>query len=160
MAAKSRASRSDDCPRVLAVSSGGGHWVQLLRLRPALEGSNILFVTVSDAYRADVPGERFRVIPDATRWNKLKLIRMGLKLAWIMVREWPDVVVSTGAAPGFFAVRIGRLMRARTVWVDSIANVEKMSMSGEMVCDKADLVLTQWPHLARRRAPLYKGSVL
>jgi UDP-N-acetylglucosamine:LPS N-acetylglucosamine transferase len=152
--------RAGDSPRVLAVSSGGGHWVQLLRLRPALKGCRVLFVTVNKAYRTDVPGERFCVIPDATRWNKFKLIRVGLKLAWIIAREWPDVVISTGAAPGFFAVWIGRLMGARTVWVDSIANVDELSMSGRMVCGKADLVLTQWPHLAREGAPLYKGAVL
>jgi len=26
-------------PKVLGISSGGGHWVQLLRLRPAFEGT-------------------------------------------------------------------------------------------------------------------------
>jgi exopolysaccharide biosynthesis glucuronosyltransferase PssD len=77
-----------------------------------------------------------------------------------MLLERPDVVISTGAAPGFFAIRLGRLMRARTIWIDSVANIEKMSLSGELVCGKADLVLTQWPHLAREGAPLYKGSVL
>src|SRR4051794_36744025 len=51
---------------VLAISSGGGHWVQLLRLRPAMVGCRVTFVTVNGAYRADVPGERFRTIPDAT----------------------------------------------------------------------------------------------
>jgi hypothetical protein len=146
--------------RVLAIASGGGHWVQLLRLRPAYEGGDVLFVTVNEAYRVDVPGARFRVIPDATRWSKVALFKMAVKLAWIMVWEWPEVVISTGAAPGYFAVRLGRLMGAKTVWVDSIANIEKLSMSGEMVCDKADLVLTQWPHLARGDAPSYKGSVL
>jgi UDP-N-acetylglucosamine:LPS N-acetylglucosamine transferase len=85
---------------------------------------------------------------------------MALKLTWIMLRERPDVVISTGAAPGYVAVRLGRVMRAKTVWVDSIANIDHMSMSGEMICGKADMVLTQWPHLAREGAPLYKGSVL
>jgi len=51
-------------------------------------------------------------------------------------------------------------MGAKTVWIDSIANIERISMSGKMVCGKADMVLTQWPHLAREKAPLYKGSVL
>lgn len=146
--------------RVLAVSSGGGHWVQLLRLRPAYEGADVLFVTVNEAYRSDVPGARFRVIPDATRWSKVALLRMAVKLAWIMVWEWPQVVISTGAAPGYFAIRIGKLMGARTVWVDSIANIEKLSMSGEMVRGKADMVLTQWPHLATGEAPRYEGAVL
>jgi UDP-N-acetylglucosamine:LPS N-acetylglucosamine transferase len=155
-----RQSSIEDGPRVLAVSSGGGHWVQLLRLRPAMEGCPVLFVTVSKAYRTDVPGERFRCIPDATRWNKLKLVWMAAKLALIMLREWPDVVISTGAAPGYFAMRLGRLMRAKTIWIDSIANIEQLSLSGQMVCGKANLVLTQWPHLAQADAPLYRGSVL
>ena len=31
--------------RILAVSSGGGHWVELMRLRPAFEGHDVAFVT-------------------------------------------------------------------------------------------------------------------
>jgi UDP-N-acetylglucosamine:LPS N-acetylglucosamine transferase len=156
----SRATTNRGHKRILAVSSGGGHWVQLLRLRPALDGCDVLFVTVNAAYRSDVASARFRIVPDATRWEKARLCWMALRLAWIMILEWPDVVLSTGAAPGFFAVRLGRFMGARTIWLDSIANIERLSMSGQMVCKKADLVLTQWPHLAREGAPMYKGSVL
>jgi hypothetical protein len=43
-------------PRILAVSSGGGHWVQLLRLRPALRGADLAFVTVNSAYQSDLDG--------------------------------------------------------------------------------------------------------
>ena len=32
-----------DCQRVLAISSGGGHWIQLLRLRPAFAGADVHF---------------------------------------------------------------------------------------------------------------------
>jgi hypothetical protein len=145
---------------VLAVSSGGGHWVQLLRLRPAFVGCQVLYITVSKAYAHDVPGERFRTIPDATRWNKLRLLWMAMRLAWIMVWYWPDVVVSTGAAPGYFAVRLARFMGARALWIDSIANIEKLSMSGELARGRANLVLTQWPHLERDGGPLYRGAVL
>ena len=43
--------------RVLAVASGGGHWVQLLRLRPAFEGCDVTYACVRPAYADDVPGE-------------------------------------------------------------------------------------------------------
>ena len=46
------------------------------------------------------------------------------------MRLRPDVVITTGAAPGYFAVRIGKLLGARVVWVDSIANAEELSLSG------------------------------
>ena len=146
--------------RVLALSSGGGHWVQLLRLRRAFAGADATYVTVDRAYAADVPGERFRVICDATRWNRLKLLQMALQIAWILIRERPDVIVSTGAAPGYFALRLGKWIGARTVWIDSIANVERLSMSGQRVRPYADLWLTQWPHLVRPEGPHFLGGVL
>ena len=46
-------------PRVLALSSGGGHWVQLLRLRPAFEGSDVTYATVSRGYEPEVDGAKF-----------------------------------------------------------------------------------------------------
>ena len=147
-------------PKVLAVASGGGHWVQLLRLRPAFEPAKVCFVSVRRSYAADVPGERFRTINDATRWNKPGLALMALRLAIIVLLERPTVVISTGAAPGYFAFRLGRLLGARTVWVDSIANAEQISMTGEMVKGHADTWLTQWEHLARPEGPEYAGSVL
>jgi GT2 family glycosyltransferase len=151
--------------RILAIASGGGHWVQLLRLRPAFEGHRVAYATVKRAYQSDVAGERFYLINDATRWNKFGLVRMAARIAWILLRERPHVVVSTGAAPGFFALRLGRMLGARTVWLDSIANAEKMSMTGELVGKHADLWLTQWEHLAEKggdgaRRPRYEGAVL
>lgn len=134
--------------------------MQLMRLRPALVGCDAAYVTVSDAYRADVAGERFHVVNDATRWNKLALVMQLMRLLWIVLKERPDVVITTGAAPGFFAIRIGRLLGARTVWLDSIANAEELSLSGQKVGRYADLWLTQWPHLATAGGPRFEGAVL
>ncbi|WP_245471098.1 UDP-N-acetylglucosamine--LPS N-acetylglucosamine transferase [Bradyrhizobium genosp. SA-3] len=147
-------------PKLLAVASGGGHWVQLLRIRDAFEGCEVIFVTVHESYRAQVPGHKFYVVNDANRWTKFKLLKTAKSLTSIILHERPDIVVSTGAAPGYLALRLGRMMGARTVWLDSIANVEHLSMSGFRIGHSADLWLTQWPHLARPEGPHYEGSVL
>ena len=146
--------------RILAVASGGGHWIELMRLRPAFEGHDVAYVTVSAAYACDVPGARLHVVNDATRWSKLGLLLLAARLVLIILRERPAVIVSTGAAPGYFAIRIGRLLGARTAWIDSLANVEELSMAGRMAGRHADLWLTQWPHLARDGGPECAGSVL
>jgi hypothetical protein len=132
----------------------------LRRLLPAFEGHAVTFVTVDEAYRDDVRGHEFEVVHDATRWQKLALVRLIFELAWIMFRKWPHVVVSTGAAPGCLAVILGRLIGARTIWVDSIANVEQVSMSGQLVRRYASLWLTQWKNLDRPGGPRYWGNVL
>jgi len=69
-------------------------------------------------------------------------------------------VISTGAAPGYIALRFARLAKAKTVWLDSIANVDQLSLSGLKIGRYADLWLTQWPHLVRPEGPHYGGSVL
>lgn len=144
---------------MLAVASGGGHWVQLRRLRPALEGFDTVWVTVDPAYRQELGSAPFYVVNDATRWNRLGLVACALRVLWVLLRVRPDVIVTTGAAPGFFAVVFGKLLRARTAWIDSIANADELSGSGAWVGRFADLWLTQWPHLAREGGPRYEGAV-
>lgn len=146
--------------RVLAVASGGGHWVQLMRLRKAFEGCDCAYVTVQQDYATQVSGERFYTVVDATRWDRWALVKMVLQVSWIVIRERPDVVLSTGAAPGVAALRVGKWIGARTIWLDSIANVEGMSMSGQKVKEFADLWLTQWKHLSGDSGPQYFGGVL
>jgi UDP-N-acetylglucosamine:LPS N-acetylglucosamine transferase len=145
---------------VLAISSGGGHWVQMLRLLPAFAGHQMVFVTVSRAYRCDVRGAKFYAVVDATAWDKVKLCGQALQILLIVLRERPDTVISTGAAPGYFALRFAKLLGCHTVWIDSIANVECLSMSGRQVAEYADLWLTQWPHLALDSGPQFRGAVL
>lgn len=146
--------------RILAAASGGGHWVQLCRLMPAFNGHDTAFLTTMTGNRTDVPSARFYSIRGASLWNKLGLIRMCLQVLWIVIRERPDVVISTGAAVGYFSLRIGKLFGARTIWIDSIANVDKLSISGKHVGRHADLWLTQWPQLAKPEGPQYYGAVL
>lgn len=146
--------------RVLAISSGGGHWVQLLRLRPAFADCDVLYATVRSDYAGDVHGEQFRLVRDCNRWNKFALVWSAWSVWWLLWRQRPDVVVTTGAAPGYFAARFGKWLGARVVWVDSIANVEELSMSGREAGAFVDLWLTQWPQLACEGGPAYLGSVL
>jgi UDP-N-acetylglucosamine:LPS N-acetylglucosamine transferase len=149
--------------KILLVASGGGHWVQLLRLKAAWSNCLPIYMTVQSSYRAQVPGARFYCVPDATRWDRWKLVSMILQVTWIVVKERPNVILTTGAAPGYIAIRVGKFFGIRTVWIDSIANVEAISMSGQKVGAYADLWLTQWEHLAqpaKSKGPKYIGSVL
>lgn len=139
--------------RVLLVSSSGGHWTELRRLAPAFDACERHWCSVIPEMAREVApegeraGDRFHLVPDASRWNKVRLLWSALRVALVLVRVRPDVVISTGAAPGFFAVSFARFVGARSVWVDSIANAEELSMSGQKASRVATLALTQWPEL-------------
>jgi UDP-N-acetylglucosamine:LPS N-acetylglucosamine transferase len=117
-------------------------------------------------YETDSKGQKapaFYVVVEASRWQKFKLFCQFLQIISILFKVRPHIVISTGAAPGFFALRIGKLLGARTIWVDSIANAEELSLSGKKVGACADLWLTQWKHLSSsndQKSPRYEGSVI
>lgn len=156
-------------PHVMAISSTGGHWVQLMRLRKAWDGMKVTYVTTDpgsgellrqQAQEAGEAAPNFATVTEANRWQKMRLIKQLLQITWVLIRYRPDVVVSTGAAPGYFAIRLGGLLGARTIWIDSMANAEELSLSGQKIGKHVDLWLTQWEHLAKPEGPHYLGAVL
>lgn len=148
--------------KVLAVASGGGHWVQLQRILQAFEGADIVLANTAPPPAAPVvPGQAgYHQIRPAGRGTPGSLAAVMQMIA-LLRAERPDVIVSTGAAPGFVAILFGKLLcRSRTLWIDSIANAERMSLSGRLVRPVADVRLVQWQHLARPGGPDYWGAVL
>ena len=146
-------------PRLLAISSGGGHWIQLLRIRSAFDGCDVTYATVDEGFAEDVPNCRFVRIPNGNLWSLRSLVISALGIACLLLKLRPDVVVTTGAAPGYFAVVFGKLVGARTVWLDSMANAASISASGRNAMRFADLFLTQWRHLTGEEGPHFRGAV-
>jgi UDP-N-acetylglucosamine:LPS N-acetylglucosamine transferase len=146
--------------KVLAVASAGGHWVQLLRMAPAFSHHTVHWMSTNPGLDAKIPCGGFVAVRDASMWDKPGLLVMAVQVFWRVLRLRPDVVITTGAAPGYFAVVFGRLLGARTIWIDSIANAEELSLAGRKAGRWAHHWLTQWPELAREGGPHHIGAVL
>lgn len=147
--------------RVLVVASGGGHWIQMRRLQPALEGLDVAFVSVRAAYADEVSAHRFYAVRDVTRWDRIGLAILIFQLTLILLRERPQAVITTGSAPGMIALALAKsLLRSKTMWIDSIANCEQISTSGQRARRFSDVWLTQWPHLRSSAGPDCWGAVL
>lgn len=145
---------------VLAVSSTGGHWVELLLLIPALQGLHVLFVSSDERGGEDVPPGTFAgAVTDAYFGTPIRALVCLVQVARILWRLRPKVVISTGAAPGLFAVAVGSLLGARTVWVESLCGVSRLTISGRLARRFVTQFLVQWPELASGDAE-YHGNLL
>jgi hypothetical protein len=133
--------------RIVAIASAGGHWVQLSRLSPLFADHDTRYVTTLEGAVAPTGAHDLVIVPDASRSEPMKLILLWFRLAKLLLSTRPQVIVTTGAAPGLIALQIGKLIRSHTIWIDSIANSEELSMSGKIAHRFADLWLTQWEHL-------------
>ena len=147
--------------KVMAIASGGGHWVQMRRIMPAFDGLDVCYVSIDPSSAGDVPGATYYAMRDVSRRDRIGFLLLAGQLVRILARERPDVVITTGSAPCLIALGLARtFLRARTVWIDSIANVERLSSSGQQARRVADVWLTQWQHLAREGGPDHWGAVL
>jgi len=145
--------------KVLAIASVGGHWVQLLRLKPAFDQNELIFISTKETFSEMVPGHKYYAISDSNRNNKLGLLKSLLQIGKIVKKEKPDFVVTTGAAPGLLGIIAGKIFGAKTIWIDSIANANKLSLSGKIASRLANRVYTQWPQLTEDKIK-YSGNVL
>lgn len=143
----------------LLISSSGGHWVQLCRIAAGLQGVTYDVATVD----ANIDGLNPRAVYEIVDFNRNTPFRalFGFWSVLSAVRKSKAThIVSTGAAPGLFAIAIGRLMGRRTLWIDSIANAERLSMSGRVAAMISHVTLTQWEEVAQNHSGVaYKGRV-
>lgn len=148
--------------RIALVASSGGHLSQLLRLSAAWRGYDVFYVVTTDVVKKKLGADkRVYVAGECNREHLVRVARVFWKCLVVIGRERPAVVLSTGAAIGCLCCFIGRLFGAKVIWVDSITNVDRMSLSGRMVRPIADLCIVQWPDLAAKYARAeYLGNIL
>ena len=135
---------------------------QLLKLASSWEGYEVFSVTTTEVVRDKL--SKFGgvyVVGECNRQHPIRVIKVLLQCIRIVFRERPDVVISTGAAAGCMLCFMSKIFCAKVVWIDSITNVERISLSGRMVRYVANLFLVQWPELAQKRQNVeYVGEVV
>jgi UDP-N-acetylglucosamine:LPS N-acetylglucosamine transferase len=148
--------------KVCLAASAGGHLSQLLKLSESWRDYDVVWITTSTLVKEKLRKYgKVYAVGECNREHIFLVLKVLLRCVKIILRERPDVVISTGAAVGCIMCFLGKLMRADIVWLDSITNVERISLSGRMVRCIADLFLVQWPQLTEQYKNVeYAGQVI
>jgi UDP-N-acetylglucosamine:LPS N-acetylglucosamine transferase len=144
------------------VASAGGHLTQLLKLRSLWLGRSVFFVTTVDIGQSKLREDgSVYVVGESNRQQPFRILQVLYRCLRILLRERPKVIMSTGAAAGFIMCFFGKLLGAKIIWLDSIANAGRLSMSGRMIRPFADLILSQWSDVAVRYPNVeYRGELI
>lgn len=145
--------------RVGLAYSSGGHRAELERALDGIELEDAFHVTFASG-REPRHGERTHHLrhPRRSWWSTLVNAVQALS---VLLRERPAVLISTGADVAVPIMILGKLMGARTVFVETAGSVEP-SLAGRLVYPFADLFIVQWPEKLVRfpRAVLAQGLLL
>ena len=134
---------------VCLVSSHGGHLRELLDATRGVIGEKY-YVTCRTRHTEELLGRErhyFVMDPHVSKW---KYVVNAVQSVGHLLRQRPDVVISTGAGIAIPTILMCRyLLGAKVVFIESAANVNHPSRTGMFVYRLADLFLVQWEGLTR-----------
>lgn len=144
--------------KVCLAASGGGHVRQLLDLEPVWGAHDSFFLTEDTALsRSIAQKHRALYVPhfalgQARLGKPLQMMAAGVRSffasARIILRERPQVLITTGAGAVFFGVLWARLVGAKIVVIESFARFDKPSVFGRLAAPFAHRKVAQSQALA------------
>lgn len=142
--------------KICFPTSSGGHLTQLMKLRPFWGVHDRFWVTFDkEDANSKLAGERVYHCHYPTNRNIPNLVKNTVLAIKVLRRERPDLIVSTGAAVAIPFFLVGKMLGAKTVYIEVIDRVDAPTLSGRICQPLADLFVVQWPEMEA----VYKGSI-
>lgn len=143
--------------KICVPTSSGGHLTHMRMLMPVLERAADRFWVTFDKEDANTAlrGERLYHCYFPTNRNVKNTVRNTLLAIRVLRRERPDLIVSSGAAIAVPFFVIGKLLGAKTVYIEVFDRVDAPTLTGRLVRRFTDLFVVQWPEMES----VYPGSV-
>lgn len=129
------------------AASSGGHYEQLMMLRPLMEKYDSIILTEKTAYGAAAKGMKMYYVSQVNRREILcfpKLIGIAFHSLWIYLREKPDVIICTGVLAMIPMCLIMKLFGKKLIYIESFAKVNSPTLSGKLLYKYADQFYVQW----------------
>ena len=139
--------------KICMISSSGGHLKELNELIEISERYETFQITEKDKFSNIKIGTRQYYVNKIDRDEKNFIFHffiLFLKIFQIFAVEKPKVIVTTGALVAYPACLIGKLMRAKVIFIESYARTETLSLTGKLVYKLSDLFIVQWPDLSKK----------
>ena len=131
--------------KVCLVGSSGGHLTHLYMLKDFWKDKDRFWVTF-DKEDARSILENEKVIPCyyPTNRNIKNLIKNTFLAIRILLKEKPDLIISSGAAVAVPFFYIGKILGAKLIYIEVFDRIDKPTVTGKLVYPIADKFIVQW----------------
>jgi UDP-N-acetylglucosamine:LPS N-acetylglucosamine transferase len=150
--------------KICLISSSGGHFEQLLMLRKLSDNNNVFIVTEKTKYNKKDKKIKY-FVKQVNRKEILfipKMILIFFKSLYILIKERPNVIISTGVLSAIPMLFLGHLFRKKVIYIESFAKISSPTMTGKLVYKKkwANQFYVQWePMLEFYPNAIYLGGI-
>ena len=140
--------------KILMVASSGGHMEELTRLKKIRKKYNCCWVTESNDFQKYGDSDEVQYyVPQINRREITfipKFIYLFFKAMYILLKEKPYCIVSTGALISYPFCRLARWMGIKVVFIESFARVNELSLTGRLLYNHVNRFIVQWPEMSEK----------
>ena len=138
--------------KICFIASSGGHFEQLMMLKPLMKKYDSLIVTEKTNYSVSNSEFNTYYLHKVNRREKSFIFRMignSLKTLKILISERPDAVISTGALATIPMCLFGKIFGKKIIFIESFAKVNSQTLTGKLVYKFADQFYVQWDEMKK-----------
>jgi len=134
--------------KICLVGSSGGHLSHLYMLKPFWENRERFWVTFpKEDAKSLLEGEKVYPCFFPTNRNIKNLVRNTF-IAWkVLIKERPNLIISTGAAVAVPFFYIGKILGAKLIYIEVIDRIDKPTLTGRLLYPIADRFIVQWDEM-------------
>lgn len=136
--------------KICYAASSGGHFEQIMMLKPLMEKYKCFLLTERTSYNANIDGIQMYFLPQINRKEHfviMKLIRDMFYSLYVFFKEKPDIVISTGVLAMVPICLIAKVFRRKLIFIESFAKVTTPTETGRLMYRFADQFYVQWPQM-------------
>lgn len=144
--------------KICFAASSGGHFEQLLMLKPLMKKYNSFVITEKTCYKTTVSGENVYYMLQLNRKEKtvvLKMVWNAILSFAIFVKERPDVVITTGVLATIPICLIAKMFKKKLIYIESFAKVTSATETGKIMYRFADQFYVQWESMLK----IFPGAI-
>lgn len=134
------------------AASSGGHFEQIAMLKPLMEKYPSFIVTEKTMYEAGIKGQKMYYLYQVNRKDKMfffLLLLNAIKSLGIIIKEKPDVVITTGVLAMIPICLLCKLFRKKVIYIESFAKVSSPTETGRLMYKFADRFYIQWESMKK-----------
>jgi beta-1,4-N-acetylglucosaminyltransferase len=146
--------------KIALVCSHGGHLTEMLYLKEAFKENEIFFITYDSIRTSNLSHKKYLIKNIGNSY--LRMMLAFLKIGNILLNERPDIIVSTGSEIAVPAFYVAKILKMKTIFIESWCRVKNPSGTGRLVYPVSDVFLVQWPAMLNVYGPKaqYIGAVI
>jgi UDP-N-acetylglucosamine:LPS N-acetylglucosamine transferase len=136
--------------KICLAASLGGHLEEIARLVELGNQYDVFLLTEKGGFVTLSFCNKVYYLNHINRKELLflpKFISIFIKSFYILFKEKPSSIISTGALATYPACLLGKLMGIQIIYIESFARVNSASLTGRLLYRFADLFIVQWEEM-------------